>query len=101
MKKTLILLLLMLTCTVNCLANYWIPSTGRLIEFRVYWHDPTPGNNPCPRTPVQRPRVYIDDHTLYFAQEFDVNLLLKLENEDREVVLWAPNLKFVINNLVR
>ena len=44
-----------------------------------------------PRSPIQAPDVYLDDHTLYFAQEFEDNLVVSLEDEN-EVEVYSTYL---------
>ena len=42
-----------------------------------------------PRSPIQAPDVYLDDHTLYFAQEFEDNLVVSLEDENEVEVFTS------------
>ncbi len=91
MKKLFCLLFAFCMFITSSMAQNVLPQIFKKIDLRVYWQDPTPGNNPRPRTPIQAPDVYLDDHTLYFAEEFEDDLVVTLEDEN-EVGVYSTYL---------
>ena len=61
------LLTAMISVSANAIGRY-SSSLTELIPLQVRIYDPTIENTPFPKTPIQVPEVYIEDHTLMFDE---------------------------------
>lgn len=91
--KTLLLICVLMIMGVSNMNGQSMTSIyGLKINFQVRYIDPSSMHGPHgPRTPVQAPDVYLDDHTLYFAQEYEDDLAVTLEDEN-EVEVYSTYL---------
>lgn len=86
---SLAMLVMVLTAVLSVRAN----ATDRFtppfpifqsIAFQVRIFDPTIGNNPFPKSPVEEPEVYISDHALAFDESCG-GCTLNIVNGNNEV----------------
>ena len=78
MKKILLMIVGAFLLSTNLFAKEVVP-------FTVHYEDDQPGGNGYPRSPIEVPLVYIEDHTLTFAVGHpDYTLIIK--DEDGDVV---------------
>lgn len=91
--KTLLLLCALMILGMSNMKGQNIASgCWSKINFQVRYIDPSSMHGPHgPRTPIQAPDVYLDDHTLYFAEEFEDDLVVTLEDEN-EVGVYSDYL---------
>ena len=91
-QKQHFLLMIVLLCTSSLLyaGNPYLPDFAIPIQFQITKVKGNVGNH-IPRTPLQAPDVYFDDHSLYFGQEFEDDLVVTLEDED-EVEVYSTYL---------
>ena len=75
----------MFSVRANTSDNLTPPMLPQLLELQVRYVDPTIGDPQIPKSPVQAPEVYIDDHTLTFDSSCH-NCTLRLVDAENEVV---------------
>jgi hypothetical protein len=83
MKKIFLLLFLLTSFAMSSVADGEDPG-GLPVGVGGPLFDPSHGNDPIPRNPVQPPKVSIDDYTLYINSEHP-DYILTLVDEDGEV----------------
>lgn len=84
MKKTVLLLVALLTCTIMQAQEY---TPGESINFSIQClgFDPKPIGVPLPKSPNNPPVVYQEDNVLYFVGDHSSYTLI-LRDEDGELV---------------
>lgn len=90
-KKLLILSSIVLMFFISTTVYGENPYIGIRIDLRCERIKGTVLTPNIPRSPIQVPDVYLDDHTLYFAQEFEEDLVVTLEDEN-EVGVYSTYL---------
>lgn len=81
------MLVMLLTAMISVSANAigrFSSSLTELIPLQVRIYDPTIENTPFPKTPIQVPEVYIEDHTLMFEESCN-GCTLRIVNYEDEV----------------
>ena len=92
MKKLLLIVCAILSLHVNAADSAsMLPDFCHPISMRVSIIKEGSLGNPIPRSPIQAPEVGYYDHTLYFAQEYEDDLVVTLEDED-EVAVYSTYL---------
>ena len=80
--KRIVLLSVMFVCTILDNHAFFLKNgVTNEVTLTVSYHDPTDGNNSRPRSPIEMPRVFLDDHTLYI-NGVDGDYILQLETAD-------------------
>lgn len=88
MKRYLFFVLSLMTMGV---ANAHLLQVGEQLPLSVQWEDPTPANGGHPRTPIARPSVAQDGHTLYFNNVgYDLELVLLDEDGEEAYAVFVP-----------
>ena len=82
MKKVFLFIVSVLLISTQIEAQSLIPLSTQII-------DKSPVGHPFPKSPVQPPKVYIEDHTLSFAADHpDYILIIKDEEKRKKLIIY-------------
>jgi len=84
MKKTIAIFILLCMSHLHAFCQSPI-YPGTIIPLQVFIVHPTVGGAPTPKSPMQPPTVYLDDHTLYIDNPNGYTIEIVDEEDDTVV----------------
>lgn len=90
MIKKIIFSICLFATTLTCLADDYIDknTTGCSVDFQICYKPTKNTHGSYPRTPIRRPTVFIDQHSLYFQTSLDGYSISIISAEDDNTIVF-------------